>query len=405
MNIIKIFTSNWLAKLICIILSLIFWMYVLIGESKVDNFPGKIPLFIKNVPENLIGITDVEFVQIKISAERSIWNKLSANSFEAYVDLKNLETGTHELNVYVKSNVSGVEIVDINPAKVLVRLEDKISKKVPVKIQTEGQAGDDLVPGEAIIEPEEVEISGASSVINKTLEATALIQLNGETEQLEKTVPLIALDSTGEQIKGILFSPKEVKVILPIVKAGTSKTVGIKVKINGLPKSGYWISQIITNPAEVTVRGNSGILRSINFLETKNIDIEGINQNIIKNVELDVPSGVTLSNGVNLIRVELRVSQSTSEKEVAAGIIYDNIVSGMKVESIDPQTVKVLVSGPIELLTKLSSANVQIHLNLAGYYNSGSYSIDINRNMITVPEGLSISTYMPSAVRVNITNK
>lgn len=402
---LKILTYNWPAKLLCLFLAMGLWTYVAIGESQVENLPGKIPLETKNVGADLVAITDIETVQIKVSADRSTWQKLSANSFEAYVDLNGLAQGTHEVEVSVKANVPGVEIIEVVPDKVLVRLEPLTKKKVSVKLQTEGEAGEGLVPGEAIIDPEEVEISGAQSVIEKILEATATIQLSGETNQIEKTVPLLALDAQSEKIKNISFSPSEVKVTLPIVKAGTTKTVGIKTKLIGKVKTGYWISQINLNPSDVTIRGNSGVLRGIEYIESKNIDIEGVSADFSQTVDLDLPSGVSLVGATGRVRVEIKISAVGSEKEIIAGLIYNNLASNLKVNSVDPAVVKVIVAGPTDILNNLSSDNVRINFDLSSYNSAGSYSIDINKNMISVPSGATVSSFAPSAVRINLANK
>lgn len=401
----KFITNNWAAKLVCILVAVGLWAYVAIGESKVDNLPGKLPLQIKNVPSNLTAIVDEDSVQVKISADRSTWSRLSSNSIVAYIDLNGLTQGTHEVSVLAESSISNVEIVDITPSKVLVRLEPIIKKKVPIRIQTSGQAGEGLVAGEATIEPSEAEISGAESVIGKILEVTAPIVLNGETTQIEKNIPLVALDSNGEEIKNVSYNPKEAKVTLPLVKAGTTKSVGIKAQITGKPKSGYWINQINITPSNVTISGSSGVLRGVTYLQTKAIDVEGISQNITKQIDLDLPSGVSLNETSSQVKVEIQISVGSSEKEISAGIVYDNLSSLLKVDSVDPNTVKIVVSGPVDALASLSSSNVQVHLNLGNIKTSGAYNIDIDRNSITVPDGMSVSSYVPSAVKVNLSNK
>lgn len=398
----KFVTNNWIAKLICLILAVVLWGYVAVGESQVDNFPGEIALEIKNVPADLVAIIDTESVQIKISADRNIWNRLSSNSFSAYIDLKGLAEGTYEREVAVKPNVDNVEIVEIMPQKILVRLE-KISKKiVPVKLQTEGEADEGLVPGDATIEPENVEISGAKSIVEKILEATAVIKLNGETENIEKTVALLALDAEGEAIKNISFTPKDVRIALPIVKAGTTKTVGIKAKTSGKPKAGFWISQIVVNPADIAIKSNGGVLKGTNFIETKSIDIEGASQNISRTIDLDLPLGVTAVDGINSVKVEIKVSPTNLDKEVSASISYENLNPSLKVDNIEPNNVKTVINGPADILT---SINVQLKLNLANYKSAGSYSLDIEKSMFTIPAEVIISSFIPSSVKITLSNK
>ena len=402
---LKFITNNWAAKLICLILAIFLWSYVAIGESKVDNFPGKIPIQLKNVPSNLVPILDTDQVQIKISADNSLWNRLSSESFEASIDLGGAEEGTKEYSVNVSSNVSGVDVIEVSPKKVLVRIEKIVDKKIPVKLQTKGQAGEGLVPGDAVIDPNEITISGAKEIVDKTLEATAVMVLNGETNQIEKKVKLVALDSQGNEISNVGFDPEEVKVTLPIVKAGTTKTVGIKAKLDGNPQDGFWISQVDVSPADITISGNSGVLRGINYIETKTIDVTGLKENLSKSIDLDLPSGISLVGDIKQVKIDIKLSADTTEKEIIPGISYDNLLPSFKVDSVDPTTIKILASGVASVLSTLNSNNTLVHLDLSIYHAPGNYSIDITRDMITAPNGVSVSSYVPSAVRVTISNK
>ena len=401
----KFITNNLAAKIICLFLALSLWFYVAIGESKVDFLPGKIPLEFKNVPQDLVAISDIDSVQVKISADRSLWNKITSENTTAYIDLGGYSQGTYEVDVQVKTNISGIEIIEIVPSTILVRIEPVASKKVPVKIQTEGDAGENMVPGDATIEPEEVEVKGAKSVIDKITEAVALVKLNGETEQFEKVVSLIALDAQNEKIKGLNFNPSDVKVTLPIVAAGTTKTVGIKVNINGSPKEGYWISQITTTPSEIVISGNAGVLKGLNYLETNSIDVENIDKNTTRTVDLNIPSGISIVDNIKQIKVEIKLSSVETQKEVNTGFNYLNLASNLKVDSIDPSNLTIIIGGPADIINNLNSSNIKINLDLSGYKNAGNYSIDISKNMISVPEGVNIVGYVPSSVRVNIQNK
>jgi len=402
---LKLITNNFWAKVLCIVLALGFWVYVAASASKVANFPGGVSIELRNVPTGLAAIADVDKVDVKVSADRTVWKNLSANSFSASVDLANLTQGTHELEINVVSNVQDVQIVEKSPEKILVRLEPIATKKVPVVNKIEGTAGEGLVPGDVQTDPSEVEISGPQSILNKIFEATAELKLNGETEEITKVVKLIALDSQGEVIKYVSFKPADVKVVVPIVKAGTAKTVGVKVSLKGSPNGQYWVKEVKATPTEVGVTGSAGILKTVNYISTEDINIDGIDSNKTVYANLSLPSGVSLVDNIARVKIDITLDKISSQKEVTPGFNWLNLASSLKIDSLTPSSLKVVATGSVDLLAGLNSDNVRVNIDLGSYSASGTYNVDIIRDWITTPNGVAVSSFMPSSVSVRLTNK
>ena len=385
---LKIITNNFWIKIICILIATGVWVYVVNSESKVDNFPGSIPLEVRNQPEELVVIKNADFIELKVIAEQGMWKKLSADTFQAYIDLAGLDIGTHEVSVKVNTDIEGVQVVEINPAKVMVRLEPLISKKVPVVVKTHGKAADGYVAGEAQTSIQEVEISGAESIIREINQVFAPITLDGENSDIKsKTVSLVCYDEQNEEIKNVIIKPTQLVVDLQIIKASQVKTVGIKVKTNGLPKDGYWINQITTEPSTVIITASSKNLADTEYIETEAIDIEGIHSNKIARVNLKLPNGVTLASGQsNQVTANINVSVlDSSRKEIDAKYNYISLNPNLKVTNINPFSIKVLVSGPNEIINKLSSKDITININLENKAQ-GYYTENISYEKISVPE-------------------
>ncbi len=402
---LKIITNNWQIKLVCLLIGLSFWAYVSANTVTLDKFPGGIEIEKRNTPANMVAITDTNTVDIDIVAEKSLWSKISTDSVKAYIDLNNLTEGTHEVPVQLDIAVSGIQINNYTPKTVLVRIEPKISKKIPVNVKIEGSAGDGLVASVPVISPEEVEISGAKSSIDNILEATAVIRLDGETDDINKKVQIVALNAENEKINNITFNPSEVEVNIPIVKAELTKSVGIKVQTTGQVSTGYWISSITTNPAEISIAGTTSVLKTINYLETKPINIEGIDKNITRTVDINVPGGVTLVDQINTISVSIEVNQQTTNKQINPKIVYNNLSSSLKVDSIEPQNVNLNISGSNKIIESASADNIKLNLDLSKYTSEGSYYIDINNNMVEATDGITVLNILPSSIKVNLSKK
>ena len=402
-RITPLIVNNWQIKLLALFSALIFWFYVASSYAKIGSFPGTLPIEYRNLPANTVAISDSDNISIKLAADGIVWQRLSSSSFMAYVDLAGLSIGTHELEVKVDMSVSGVQIIEKKPAKILVRIEPKISKEVPVSVKIEGKPGEGFITQTADVQPAKVTVSGAQSVLEKILEATAVVKLNGETEDKTTVSKLFALDNEGKQINHISFSPEEVKVTLPLAKYEDVKTVGISPIFAGQPASSYWISKVTVSPQTITISGSASALRTTNYLETMPIDIEGIAENKTKSASLKLPEHIGLV-GDNSVKVYIEVSQTALSKEITATIKYQNLNANLNISQISPSSVKVVVTAAGDILQNISSLNTVVNLDLTGK-QTGTFSIDISKNDISLPKDASVVSWLPSSLSITLQPK
>lgn len=404
-KIINIITKNWLAKIACLILALILFVYVGIGSTKSAEFPGGIPLIMKNAPQGLVPVCDTTKVTVKVIAEKDVFNKLSNESFSAYVDLAGYTEGTHDVKVVVLVNTTGVTIAEINPATVVVRLEPGIDKEVPVVVSIDGKAGEGLVAGEAKTDPSVVRVSGARSIINSLTQATAKLTLAGETTDFKKMVTLEAFDARGEKYQNLVFSPAEVIVNVPIVKASNVKTVGIKVKTVGQPAEGYWITKIETDPKLVTVTASEAMIAKVAYIETSDVNLDNLDKNTTIYTTLAPAGDVSVIDNPEKVKIDIYIGKSQSTKEMESGLEWQGLQGNLKVTSADPVMVKVVVAGNSNVLADLMSSDIAILVDLSGLNNPGTYAVDISRSNISGPPGVSISSVVPSSINIRLDTK
>ncbi len=397
----KRITNNLTVKLICFSLAAFLWIYVTAGQNSVGKFPSSLKIKTINVSAGLVAIYDNKTVEIKIMAEPRVWKSLSSSSFSAYVDTSSLTAGTYELPVNVVSSVPGVQVVERNPDKIFVTLEPIITKKVGISKKIEGSAGDGLIAGTVEFEPSQVEASGPKSLIESLTEATATISLNGETSNVKKTVPIIALDEKGDTINSIQFVPSEVVANITIVKASNNKTVGIKVKTTGTPKTGYYVSNIATVPGTIDITGPQSAIADLNYIETHTIDIDNISSNTEQEVLLKTPSGVALQAGSpSKVLIRITVSPVETSREITAKVKYEKDAA-IEVESMDPGQVRVVVSGPAELISTLTPNDVILTFDLKGK-EEGIERYTLSAANFTVPNGVTIVSILPSSIKITL---
>lgn len=402
----RLFTENIGPKILALFLAAGIWLYVFSGESRIITFPSSIPIKPRFISEGLVAKMSSRNIQIKIITANSVLQNLSEESFNAYVDLSGKKKGTYtDLPVVVSSSVSNVEIKSFTPSSITVTLDPAIHKTVPVAVRVQGEAGEGLVAGEASIAPDTVEVSGAESDITLILEATAVVKLNGETTEVKKSVSLQGFNAKGEEIGDLNFSPPEVNVSLPIIKAGKSKTVGVKVIFEGTPKSGFWLSQITSNPSAISITGNGDNLLTTKYIETNPIKIDGLSETTNLETTLNVPEGIVLVENVDKVTVTVNFSAIDSTIEVEAGLNATGLSPSLKFTQLGEDPIDVMVSGPSDLLDSLNSNDVIVNLDLSTFRTPGTYTLDITRDMIETPENIATVRYVPSSITIKLSNK
>lgn len=405
----KKITKNIIVKICCIVAASGLWIYVSASQNTVGKLPGSIQIKALNVPSGLMAIYDVKTVDLKIMAEPAVWKQLNSDSFSAFVDLSSLSEGTYQLDVKVTSSVPNVQIVEKSPDKVFVSLEKIETKEVTINKKIEGDAGLGLVAGNILLTPDKVVAKGPKSIIDSLSEATAVVRLNGETEDFKKSFKLFAFDADGKEIDNIEFTPDQVDADITLVKAANSKTVGIKVITDGQLKSGFYISGIKTTPDSIDVVGTKQSLDAISYLETESVNIGGISDSFSRDVSIELENEIALqANSPTKVKVTITIGKYDASKEIYPRIEVKNLPTGYVVGSYDPNNVKAVISGSADILNALKPDTVVLQIDLGSKkltQATESLMIDIRSSDFVLPDGISLATFSPSSIMVNLVKK
>jgi YbbR domain-containing protein len=304
--------------------------------------------------------------------------------------------------VEVASALPGVQIVDVQPDKIRVRIEPAVTTNLNVSAKFEGQ----LAPGYEILEtkidPDKVEVKGAQNVINSLVNATAVVKLAGEDRDIKRKVDLEAFDQFDKPIRGVVFGPEKAEVTVSVTRQGGGKVVGIKPDISGKPALGYWINKIDYDPSNLRVVGSEDILKNIDYIATQKVDISDLKSTKDFDVGFALPEGVSLEAGQpEKIKITVGIASNSVSRQIIPGFSFTNLGNGLKVTQIDPTNVQVVVTGPPNLLNNLSTDNVVANIDLAGK-GTGSYVIGLNPGKISKPAGVDVSSIVPSNVTITI---
>jgi len=397
-------TKNWMAKLMCLVAAFVLWVWVASSQNTIAKFPGSLSIKSINTPANLIAIYDADQVTVKILAEPSVWQRLSAETFSAEINLAGLSAGTHQVPVNVSASIAGVQIVDQTPASILVTLEPLETKTVKVSERIEGSAADGMVPGDIAFEPDSVQIKGAKSVVADVTEAVAVVSLGGQDADFSSTVTPMVLDDKSQTISGVTIVPGTVQAQISIVKGSNTKTVGVKVQVNGVPKDNYYISNITSTPGAVDISGVRSTVLATSYLSTLPIDVTGATSEITKDISLSVPSGLTILNN-NSAKIHVTIAISPIQTSKTFNINSFKVSSGEgKIVSTDPISIAAVCTGPIDQINSLTNTDFTIFLDLSNQQADASGVINLTLTPLNIqaPSGISVTSIASSELKVKI---
>jgi YbbR domain-containing protein len=225
------------------------------------------------------------------------------------------------------------------------------------------------------------------------------LNVSGAIETVEQDLPVEILDRNGTQVKGLTVSPPEVNVIQPVSLLGRFKNVAVKIVTTGQVANGYRLTNISVSPPTFTVFSNNPDL--INelpgFVETLPVELDNLTEDAEISVGLNLPEGITtVREPTVLVQVSVAAIESSLTLSLPAEIVG---LSPDLQAGISPETVDVIVAGPLNILDKLSPASFRVVLDLTGL-PSGIYQ----RSPVVVqsPDQVRVQTILPEIVEVKI---
>lgn len=389
----------WYLKLLALVLAVLLW-FVAWGLASNTKDILTVPIKVKNLRPNLAYALDTYEVDLKVVAKKENLNNLAVDNFEATLDLMYWEKGTYNQKIEVSAPI-GVEVISVSPENMTIRIEDRVEKEVKVETVFEGIPAKDYLVGSSTVEPEKAQAVGPKSEIDILNKGTVRVKLNGEKENFMRDINLEAIDSQGKNIRSISFEPEKAKVNVFIFSGSNNKAVGIKPKISGTPLAGFWVSGVSTIPATIIINSDTLKLSSIDSVETSLYDITGLKENKEDTVTLVFPPGVSSVENIKQVKIQIELSSIEMTREIYGSVVFKNTPDGHRVTRTNPETIRVVISGPLSLTRNLTSSNVVIEVDLSGK-EPGTTRFELKNDNIKVPTGIGVVSFLPNIVEVTI---
>lgn len=393
--------------LLALLLAFIVWVAAVFSADPNEECsdPRTIPLDVIGLPEDYLVLeAPPASATVRLFAPRSVCQSMAdtAGSVRAYIDVSGLEPGQHDVAVTyeISENFKPVRVLGTGPEQVSIAFEEFATRTLPLTLEVSGEPAPGYTAGAVILSDSRVVISGTRTLVDQVDSAVVSLDITDADEEMNVTRAIQILDKQGDPVPGLELSISVVTVRQLIERPGTFRTVIVRVIYTGAPADGYRLTSITPTPQTVTVFSTDPqLIRDLpGFVETEPIDLTGATDDIEQRLPLVLPDGVFVDGEQNVL---VLVGIAAIESSITLSLQVETIGLPPELEaSLSPDSVDVILSGPLPILTGLQPLDVRVVLEMTGLV-VGEYNLAPRIEII--PLGVTIESILPGMIEVVVT--
>jgi YbbR domain-containing protein len=396
---LQVVVHNWPLKLAAIGLAALLYGGVVLTQNS-NTFTQPIPVIPRNIPDGAVLLTLPPPTQsISYFAPTDV-PAPTASSFTAFVDLTGIEPNGQIVQrpVQVENADARIQILSVSPPYVNVQLDQFTRRVVPVEIE-QGVPPAGLTVGVMDVEPKQVTVEGAKSLVDKVVKAMGSVVIQEPGIDIDQDVDLIPVDSVGNRVSPVDLSPRFVHVTLPVFSDRQSRTLPVKPVITGTPAPGFEVESVTVTPTVVTVEGDADQLSTLVSVNTMPVSINGASSPLTTTADLDLPAGV-VPIGDTQVSVKVTFRPLTSTRNFEAGVQLVGERADLAY-SIDVDRILATIGGSVADLDRLEASTLVMDLDVAGL----GPGVSAVRVTAALPAGLTLVAASPETVLVTVTER
>lgn len=390
--------DHWGMKILSLTIAIIIWIIV----ANVDDYKTTKQITgieIEFINGNAITeknkvyeVPEGTTIDVVVKGRRKLVEGLNNSDFKAVADLSKMSVTnavTVEVNA-VNSVVARDLTISYTNNAVVIAVEDKIEKQLPITVRVNSQVADGMAIRNKTATPNLITVKGAESVVNTIASVVLDVDVAGATHSLSLQGSPVFVDGNGKEIDSSKFE-YDVEQVEAFVEILPTKELTVRMKTSGKPRDGYAIASLDYQPTTIQVVGDGSDLAKVEEIVIDDIDVEDLYKDTETSVNiLDyLPEGITLADDNSEIMIKI-IIEKIEEKTLILENDDINIVGkktgyNYSFTAADKHTLK--VQGLEEKLKSLKIANLIPSIDVSGY-EPGVYIFTVSLKEL---EGIKIS--------------
>ena len=306
---------------------------------------------------------------MQLKGNRTDLNKLNKSNITITVDVTKIDAAgmmnaTYDIRFPGDIPDNAISVHSQDPGTVRLKVEDRISKEVPVVVEFEGSVPENYLQKKETVDYPTIPIVGAKSVVDTITKAIVRVDVSGQKATFQTDALSYDLcDADGNKIESNLLTVDitQVRVTVPIVLVKEVKLEADIVAGNGASEKN---TSIDIFPKSIQVSGPESILSNLDAITLVDvIDLgEYLDENTVTTdpIEFVLPPQVTNETAetntatvkiefTNVVVKEIKIPTSKLED-------WENLSKNFSVDPVD-STITVKIRGSKDVVEKVTEAD------------------------------------------------
>jgi YbbR domain-containing protein len=345
-------------------------------------------------------------VDLTVDADEDTLRNLTVSDLRAFVDLTDRGPGEHSVPVNIVPTRTGLQRARFSaqPDFLLIRLDQEITRTVPLSIEISGSVpfGFEAGEAEAVVGGQQVSavtVRGPQGRVERVVRALISADIDRLTANYNSPRTPEAVGEDGQVVTGVTVEPPIVNLVVPISSSVGVKRVPVVPVLAGQPASGYVVTGVSVEPQLVTLTGSSGPLDEVESVSTEPVSVLGESTTFTTTVAIAEPVNSRLGFGEPtnaVVTVQIAPIARPFQITLPVPVQVTDVTPGMLVQ-LSPQVVQVRLAGTTAQLGALDPGSL-VAIVSAADLRPGSYQ---RVPTVRLPEGVRL-VEDPPAVTVTL---
>ena len=396
-------------KLLALLLAILLWSYVVSSNPSITRTKdiNGLTAYLSNestLNANRLALASdpteaLGGISVRLEVPQSSYALANADNVQVTLDLSSVRAaGTQE--VPLRATTSYGRVTSIVPDSIKLEFETYDSRSVPVNAAVSGEQTEGMWYNINRLNPEELVISGPSSVVQTVASAYVYADVTGRESSYVTAARFVLLDYSGEEIPQTLLSSSSSSITVGVDVYPTRElpiSIAIEDVVQGTPAEGYEVTGVSIQPQSVTVAADKQLLESLTELLIQPVDVEGASQTFSQRTRI-----VALNDFMDISTEQVYVTVTIEEVRATAWadveLVFTNYPDDMTCTFTDADF-RVQVSGPASRVAALEESGVEAVVDLSGL-TAGEYTLPISVDETLYPD--MTLTFEPANVEVRL---